>query len=149
MTTMPYTKPLPEISAENRPFWEGLQNRRFLAPRCSQCGNFGWIPYIACRSCLSTDLVWTELSGQATIYSFTIVHRGPGAFADDVPYILVLARMAEEPRPMLVLAQLVNCAVDEVHIGMPVQVAFNDVDGEDVTLYSFVPAADSAVPVGA
>jgi hypothetical protein len=139
MTTAIYTKPLPEISDENRPFWEGLARRQFLAPRCADCGDFGWIPYLACRTCLSTDLTWTPLSGLATIFSYSIVHRGPGGFADDVPYVLVLAEMLEQPRPMLVLAQLTGCDLDDVRIGLPVQVAYTDIPGEDVTLYSFTP----------
>jgi uncharacterized OB-fold protein len=137
MTTDSYTKPLPVISPENRPFWDGLRERRFLAPKCRQCGDFGWIPYPACRTCLSTELEWVELSGRATVYSYSIVHRGPGAFADDVPYVLVLAEMEERPRPMLVLAQLTGCALDEVRIGLPITVTYTDIAGEDVTLYSF------------
>jgi uncharacterized OB-fold protein len=139
MTSAVYTKPLPEISEENQPFWDGLRRKQFLAPRCTECGNFCWIPYPACRTCLSTDLEWVPLSGQATIYSYSIVHRGPGAFADDVPYVLVLAEMQERPRPMLVLAQLTDYALDEVRIGLPVEVAYTDIPSEDVTLYSFTP----------
>jgi uncharacterized OB-fold protein len=139
MTTTVYTKPLPAISPENEPFWAGLRERRFAAPRCRRCGDFGWIPYPACRTCLSTDLEWVTLSGRATIYSYSVVHRGPGAFNDDVPYILVLAEMEERPRPMLVLAQLVLCPPDEVRIGMPVEVTFTDIPDEAVTLYAFAP----------
>jgi uncharacterized OB-fold protein len=142
MTTAVYTKPLPVVSPENKPFWDALREHRFVAPRCRDCGNFGWIPYIACRTCLSTDLEWVELSGRATVYSYSIVHRGPGAFNDDVPYVLVLAELEERPRPMLVLAQLVDSPLDEVRIGMPIRVAYTDIEGEDVTLYSFVPDRD-------
>jgi len=70
------------------------------------------------------------------------VHRGPGAFNDDIPYVLVLAELEERPRPMLVLAQLVDSPLDEVRIGMPVRVGYTDIEGEDVTLYSFVPDRD-------
>jgi uncharacterized OB-fold protein len=142
MTTAVYTKPLPVVSPENKPFWDALREHRFVAPRCRDCGNFGWIPYIACRTCLSTDLEWVELSGRATVYSYSIVHRGPGAFNDDIPYVLVLAELEEHPRPMLVLAQLVDSPLDEVRIGMPVRVGYTDIEGEDVTLYSFVPDRD-------
>jgi len=142
MSPSTYTKPLPAISPENQPFWAGLRERRFQAPRCKNCGDFGWIPYVACRTCLSTDLEWVSLSGRATVYSYSIVHRGPGAFNDDVPYVLILAEMEERPRPMLVLAQLTDCPLPEVRIGLPVTVAYTDVDGEDVTLYSFIPDRD-------
>lgn len=148
MSTAVYTKPLPAISPENQQFWDGLRERKFLAPRCRNCGDFGWIPYIACRSCLSTDLEWVQLSGRATVYSYSIVYRGPGAFGDDVPYVLILAEMEERPRPMLVLAQLTDCPVEEIRIGLPLTVAYTDIEGEDVTLYSFVPVHDRDDPTG-
>ena len=141
MTSDVYLKPLPEISTENRPFWDGLREREFRAPRCTECGDFGWIPYPACRTCLSTEIEWVALSGAATVFSYSIVHRGPGAFADDVPYVLILAELAElaeQPRPMLVLAQLTGSPLADVRIGLPIEVAFHDIADEDVTLYSFV-----------
>jgi uncharacterized OB-fold protein len=139
MTTALYRKPLPQIGEENRAFWEGLRQGEFRAPRCRECGNFAWIPYPACRTCLSTDLEWVALSGNGVIFSYTIVHRGPGAFQDDVPYVVVLVEMEEKPQPMLVLAQLDDCPLDQVRIGLPVTVTFHEIPDEDVTLYRFTP----------
>jgi hypothetical protein len=31
--------------------------------------------------------------------------------------------------------------MDEIRIGIPVHVVYEDIDGEDVTMYRFVPAA--------
>ena len=63
MTTIPYLKPLPEITERGRPFWEGLRRHEFLVPKCNDCGDYNWVPYPACRSCLSEDQVWTKVSG--------------------------------------------------------------------------------------
>jgi len=139
MTTTSYRKPLPQVSEENRPFWDGLRQHEFRAPRCRACGQFGWVPFPACRNCLSDDIEWVPLSGQGVIFSYSIVHRGPGGFADDVPYVLVLVEMAEKPQPMLVMANLVDCPLDRVQIGLAVQVVFDDIEGEGVTLYRFAP----------
>jgi uncharacterized OB-fold protein len=135
----PYLKPLPRVSEENRPFWDGLREREFRAPRCRDCGEFGWVPYPACRNCFSTDLEWVPLSGKGVIFSYSIVYRGPGAFAEDVPYVLVLVELAEQPRPMIVLGLLEDCPHADVRIGLPVTVTFHEAPGEDVTLYRFAP----------
>jgi uncharacterized OB-fold protein len=135
----PYLKPLPQISEENRPFWDGLREREFRAPRCRDCGEFGWVPYPACRNCFSTDLEWVPLSGKGVIFSYSIVYRGPGAFAEDVPYVLVLVELAEQPQPMIVLGLLEDCPHADVRVGLPVTVTFHDIPGEDVTLYRFAP----------
>jgi uncharacterized OB-fold protein len=137
MTTTPYLKPLPAISEANRPFWDGLAEHRFVVPRCGNCGDFGWVPYPACRTCLSEDLHWTQVSGHATVFSYSIVHRGPGAFGAEVPYAVVLAKLVEEPRPMIVVGNTVDTPNESLRIGLPLEIVYEDIPGEDVTLYRF------------
>jgi uncharacterized OB-fold protein len=135
----PYRKPLPEITEANRPFWEGLQAHRFLVPRCAACGDWNWPPYPACRSCLSEDQRWTEVSGEAEVYSFTLVHRGHGPFNEEVPYAVVMAKLAEAPRPCIVLGNTRGIANEDLAIGHPLRILFEDIEGEDVTLWRFGP----------
>lgn len=136
----PYLKPLPDITDQNRPFWDALKERRFVVPRCDNCGDYNWVPYPACRTCLSEAQSWVEVSGEATIYSYTVVHRGPGVFQDDVPYVIALAQLVERPRPMLVMGNVVGTDPGAVSIGQPVRIGYHDIPGEDVTLWHFVPA---------
>ena len=56
---MAYLKPLPEITELNRPFWDALKRHEFTVPRCADCGDYNWVPYPACRSCLSERQAWT------------------------------------------------------------------------------------------
>jgi uncharacterized OB-fold protein len=135
----PYLKPLPQISELNRPFWDGLRSHEFRVPRCRDCGDYNWLPYPACRSCLSERQAWTVVSGDATVFSFTVVHRGPGAFNADVPYVLALGQLAEAPRRCNVLATLVGTDPEEVHIGMPVKIGYVEIPSEDITMYQWVP----------
>jgi uncharacterized OB-fold protein len=135
----PYLKPLPEISDLNRPFWEGLGLHEFRVPRCADCGDFNWVPYPACRSCQSENQQWSVVSGDATVFSFTVVYRGPGAFDADVPYVLALGQLLEHPRPCNVLANLVGIDPEAVRIGMPIRIGYVEVPDEDVTMYEWLP----------
>jgi uncharacterized OB-fold protein len=135
----PYLKPLPNISDLNRPFWDGLRSHVFRVPRCKDCGDYNWLPYPACRTCLSEHQVWTPVSGDAEVFSFTIVHRGPGAFDADVPYVIALGQLLEVPRRCNVLANLVGVDPDEVHIGMAVKIGYLEIPDEGVTMYQWVP----------
>jgi uncharacterized OB-fold protein len=139
IATTPYLKPLPQQSELNRPFWEALRRHQFVVPRCADCGDYCWLPYPACRSCQSENQVWTPVSGDATVYSFTVVHRGPGAFNFDVPYVMALGQLVEKPRPCNVLANLVGIDPYRVEIGMPVKIGYVEVPGESVTLYQWLP----------
>jgi uncharacterized OB-fold protein len=138
-STTPYLKPLPDISEANRPFWEGLQRHEFLVPKCDNCGDYNWVPYPACRSCLSEDQAWTAVSCDATIYSFTIIHRGHGQFNDDAPYALVMGKLVEEPQACIVLGNTRDIANEDLHVGMPIRIVYEDIPGEDVTLWRFGP----------
>lgn len=40
-----------------------------------QVGDYNWVPYPACRSCLSEDQPWTEVSGDATVFSLVLTRR--------------------------------------------------------------------------
>lgn len=137
---MPYLKPLPTITEENRPFWEALKRHEFLVPRCRDCGHYNWSPMPACRDCLSERQEWVKVSGQGTLFTFSTVHRGPGAFGLEVPYTVAVAELKEQPRPMLVMSNLINCKPEDVHIGMPVKIVYEDIPGEDMTLWRWAPA---------
>jgi uncharacterized protein len=134
----PYLKPLPIISDLNRPFWDALAAHEFRLPRCADCGDYNWVPYPACRTCLSERQVWTPVSGDATLFSFTVVHRGPGAFDADVPYVLALGQLVEQPRACNVLANLVGVDPETVRIGMPIKIGYVDIPDEDVTMYQWL-----------
>jgi len=137
---MTYLKPLPIPTIANEEFWAGVKRHEFLVPKCQDCGDYGWVPYPACRTCLSENLEWTKVSGDATVWSFSIVHRGPGAFAEEVPYVVVLGKLVEEPRSLIVLADMVaECPPESVTIGMPIEIAYEDIPEEDFTMYRFAP----------
>src|SRR5262245_477125 len=84
MTTQPYLKPLPLKEPGNEPLWTALAQHRFVVPKCTECGAWNWVPYPACRECFSEKLEWTEISGNGTLFTYTIVHRGLGAFNAEV-----------------------------------------------------------------
>ena len=138
----PYLKPLPTITERNRPFWDALREHRFVVPHCPDCGDYSWAPYPACRSCQSLNVRYTEVSGRATVYSFSAIHRGPGAFSADVPYLLTLGQLEEQPRPCNVLSILTGVAVEDCRIGMPIEIGYIDIPSEDITMFGWVPRSD-------
>ncbi|MFN0094962.1 MAG: Zn-ribbon domain-containing OB-fold protein [Dehalococcoidia bacterium] len=134
MPEMP-PKPLPKITPATRPFWEGTKQHKLLIPR-GRDGKLFWYPRSAAPGTLDEHFDWVEVSGKGTVYSFTIDRRGSAAaFAADVPYVIAIVELAEGPH---FTTNIVGCAVDDVHIGMPVKAVFEDVDAE-VTLVKFQP----------
>ncbi len=127
-------KPLPTISDFNRPFWEAAHRHEYRLQRCRSCGKF-WAPNgPVCPHCFSTDYEWAKLSGRGRIASWVVFHKlyHPG-FAKDVPYNVAFVELEEGPR---VISNILGVPNDQLHIGMPVEVTFEDVN-EEVSLPKF------------
>jgi uncharacterized OB-fold protein len=132
-----YKKPLPEITAESRPFWDGCRRHEFLVQRCGDCGVFQHYPRGVCAHCWGTNLEWRRSAGRGRVYTFTVTHRTQArGFKDETPYVLAWIELEEGVQ---VLGNVVGCDPPRITIGMPVRVTFEDVTPE-VSLPRFEPA---------
>ncbi len=128
------TKPVPEIDASLGPFFAAAKEGRLAVQRCSGCGALRFPPRELCNVCLATEATWVPVSGRGAIYSYNVMHQvyHPG-FAHEVPYAVVMVKLAEGPT---LISNLVDCPLEEIRIGMPVEVTFEQVSPE-VTLPKF------------
>jgi uncharacterized protein len=55
-----------------------------------------------------------------------------------VPYVIALGELAEQPRPCLVLGNLVGTPIEDIRAGMPIEVAYQDIPDEDITMWRWV-----------
>ena len=131
-------KPLPVISDFNRPFWEGARKHEFRLQRCASCHKL-WAPNgPVCPHCFSEDYTWEALSGRGKIASWVVFHKlYHPAFANDLPYNVAFIELDEGPR---VIANVVGIPNEELRIGMPVEVVFEDVN-DAVSIPKFRRAA--------
>lgn len=137
MTMAAYDKFRPEITPLHEPFWDALREHRVELQRCDDCGAFRFIPSELCSACASPGATWTPIEGTGEVYTYTVVHRAPTpAYQADTPYVIAHVTLDEGPR---MISTVVDCAPDDVRIGMRVEVAFDDV-ADDLTLYRFRPA---------
>jgi hypothetical protein len=123
--------------SRSKPFWEGCRQHRFLIQRCRECGGFQHYPRGVCARCWSDSLEWREASGRGRVYTFTVTHRTQArGFKEEVPYVVAYVELEEGVQ---VLTNLVECDSEEVGVGMPVVVTFEDVSAE-VSIPRFRPA---------
>lgn len=135
-----YSKALPEIRADTKPFWEACQRHELLIQRCSHCGTFRHPPRPLCHKCNSGGTEWVKITGKGIVYSYTVVHNNPTpGFEKDLPVPIVLVELPEAGKVRMV-SNIVDCKLEEIKIGMPVEVVFDDVT-EEITLPKFKPSA--------
>ena len=120
-----YTNPVPRIDEESKGFWEACQRHELYLQRCRACGVLRHRPRALCPACLCDDTEWVLSSGRGAVYTFTVClqNQAPG-FRDAVPYVLAYVDLDDGVR---MLTNIVECDPAAVHIGMPVEVVFDDV----------------------
>jgi hypothetical protein len=80
-----------------------------------------------------------ELSGEATLYSFTVIrHALAPPLREFLPMVVAVVEPDEAPTARLV-ANLVEVEVGDVTIGMPLEVVWEDA-GDGICIYRFRPA---------
>jgi uncharacterized OB-fold protein len=133
---MTYEKPLPKPTKEDRPFWEAAKRHELVLPRCRECGHVWFPPYLSCNRCLSSDREWVRASGRGTVWGMIeMAQNYLPAFAGDLPYNVVLVELEEGP---MMFSNVVGLANDQIRIGMPLEVVFEDVT-EEFALPKFRP----------
>jgi len=118
-------KPVPVPDHVTGRFWEAAKQHRLLIQRCGDCGTNQFLPQSCCRTCLSENIDWIETGGKGHVYAYTVIYRPPTlTFEDDVPYTVALVELEEGVRLM---SNIVEIEPEEVRVGMPVEVVFDDI----------------------
>ena len=112
---------LPSLDSENEFFWtsgaEGVL--RFMC--CNDCSLFLHPPIPQCPRCESRRISPRAVSGLGEIHSYTINHQPWDG--DPTPYAIALVELQEQ-KGLRLTTNVVGTAVEEIRIGMPVRVQF-------------------------
>ena len=103
-----YNKPLPQIDALTRGFWDFARAGKLAVQVCDVCGDAHFPASPVCPECLSDKQQWKPTGGRGRLESWVEFHRAywPGF---DLPYRVGLVRLAEGP---LMLSNLGSCAAN-------------------------------------
>lgn len=127
-------RPLPVENPTTKPYFDAAKEHRLSLQRCPRDGYF-FYPRTHCPECMGDDWEWQDVSGRGEVHAFTIDRVGHDpAFAAHVPLAIAIVELEEGPR---MTANLSGCTPEEVRVGMPVEVSFEDLDGH--TLIHFRP----------
>ncbi len=129
-----YNKPIPVLEGFTKQFYRFCRKGELRFQRCKECGTWRHVPREMCPECGSFKWRWERSSGRGTVFSWTVAERAlHPQFADDTPYAPTVVEMEEGVR---ILTEIVDCEPDELEIGTPVEVVFDEVTNK-VTLPKF------------
>ena len=137
---MAWNKPLPHPTEASQPFWDGLKAHEVRIQQCADCGHWIFFPRAHCPACASRRLDWRTVSGEGTLYAYTVA-RVPTLpeFTDEMPQLLAVVELDEGPH---LNTTLVGVAPEAVRIGERVRPVFDDRPGE-LTLLRYTPQASA------
>lgn len=111
-----------------------LKDGRLMATRCKACGETTFPPRADCPKCMSGEFEFEEISGKATLHTYSRIAAAPTGFEDDVPYTVGVVDLEEGGRLLAWIGETIPN--DEVEIGMKIQVVpriFEEV--EEIKVY--------------
>ncbi|MFI9781634.1 Zn-ribbon domain-containing OB-fold protein [Streptomyces sp. NPDC051956] len=88
-------------------FWAAARAGRLVVQYDKRTGVHQWFPRALSLSSGRRDLQWREVSGQGTLYSWTVTHSPWPGHEDRVPYVCALVDLDEGVR------MLVNLVTDD------------------------------------
>ena len=137
----PDNMPPPLANTTTLPWWEAAAEHRLVVQRCTSCEHTRLPPAPICPECRSMESDWQEISGLGEVYTYTIVHR-PVAANQPLPYIVAVIAL-EGAGGVRIISNLVGVSPDDVAIGMPVELVWEDMSAE-LAIPRFRPRAGSA-----
>jgi uncharacterized OB-fold protein len=128
----PPNRLLPRLDADNTFFWTSGADGRLRFLRCRACRTYVHPPSPRCPACLDGDLAPEPVSGRAVVESYTVNHQQwiPGS----EPYVVAWVSIVEQPDVRLT-TNLVGLEPDELRVGMPVEVLFEEHEGVYLPLF--------------
>jgi uncharacterized OB-fold protein len=128
-------RPRPTPGPLTEGFWAAAREHRLVVQRCDGCGALRHYPQPMCGDCHSPAWTWTPIPGRGTVYTFTVTHQPfHPAWAGRVPYAVATVELDDGVR---MVTDLPPEDVDDVAIGRPVEVFFEDHEQEDGTTFTF------------
>jgi len=126
----------PPVSKDVEWWWrDGIEQGKLVIQQCSACGVLRHPPRPICGACQSMEWGHVESTGKGIVHSYVIMHHPPIP-GYGFPIAVGLIDLEEGTR---IVSNVVGCDLDDVHIGMKVELSIENVDDE-LKLPLFKPA---------
>jgi uncharacterized OB-fold protein/acyl dehydratase len=137
-----WNKPLPTATALSQPFWDALKAQQVHIQQCADCSQWLFFPRAHCPNCGSRHLAWKRVSGEGSLYTYTVA-RVPTLpeFTDEMPQLLAVVKLDEGPH---INTSVVGADPGALRIGQRMRPVFDQRPG-NTTLLRYAPA-DSKHP---
>jgi len=130
---------LPKLEPETAFYWTAGAEGVLRIQRCAECGTYQHPPFPRCSTCGSEAVAPEAVSGKGRLASYTVNREAwvPGLA---VPFVFGVVELAEQEQ----LYVFTNVLADEVRVGMPLTVSFEQHDDVWLPMFGPEPGGDAA-----
>jgi len=107
-------KPMPFT----QPYWDATRQKKLVIQYDPAVKRYQFYPRPMSIFTGKRNLEWREVSGNGTVFSYTITRRAPPPFRGHEPFAVAMVELDEGVR---IMGDLVNVAEDQIKIGMSVK----------------------------
>lgn len=124
MSYLPNDMPVPQPTPDDAAYWEFCRDRELRIQRCGDCGRFRHPPMPLCPVCRSAKTDWTAVSGEGTVFSYTVAHHPTHpALKGATPYNIAVV-MLDDADDVRVVSNVIDASPEEMRIGLPVSLVW-------------------------
>ena len=124
-------RPIPKLERDTHGYWEHLRRHELVIQRCLECRTLRHHPRPMCPECQSTEWGSVPSAGSGSVHSFVVMHHPPMP-GYDFPVAVGLIDLDEGTR---LVANILDCPFDEIHIGMKVEAQVEELGGIKVPVF--------------
>ena len=110
-------------------YQQGLKEGKFLGLKCVSCGTYNFPPLGVCEHCKKQDLTVTEIEGEGTLRTFTVIRVAPEG--KEPPYIIAMVELAQGPWAVGMLVEVNPDQADMKLIGKKVKLGSTSGQGTE------------------
>jgi uncharacterized protein len=119
------------VERDTAEHYRGYLRRELVLNRCADCGRWHHPMRPMCPACWSWNVVPTAVSGRGIVHLAIQLHQGPAAEGVDYtkgPHPVVTVEL-EEQKGLRFTGTIVDTALADVRIGMPVELTWIERSG--------------------
>ena len=123
---LPERFPWVRMDHDTKNLFRAWLDRRFVITRCDDCGRYHHPPKPVCPSCWSSSMTLTPVSGRGTAHLVMLLHQGapaPGVDYGKGPHPVVTVEL-EEQIGLRFTSTVIDCPLEEIRIGMPLELTW-------------------------
>jgi uncharacterized OB-fold protein len=116
--TLDVARTVPPPRTYSRAYWDATREKKLLMQYDRGSGKYQHFPRPTSIYTGRRDLEWREVSGKGEIFTFTIARRAREPFQGHEPFFIATVTLDVGVN---VMANVVNCTLEDMHIGMKVK----------------------------